>query len=210
MAPPLGSKTAQGYELQLGTNVLGHYLFTKLLLPTLEKTAQQLPNQGYNVVRIINTSSNGHVGAPAGGFKFEDPNGINSKWTLYGQSKCEALSGLCGLGRSGLTLSLSACPGCNLVHADELARRYGDKGISAHSLNPGAISTDLQRHSGFFERTLLRPILNPVELGCLTQLYAGLMPEAGKSEHNGTYYIPWGREGIKRPDTQDKEVASKL
>lgn len=36
------------------------------------------------------------------------------------------------------------------------------------------------------------------------------MPEAGKLEHNGSYYIPWGREGIKRPDTQDKEVASKL
>ncbi|KAK5126139.1 hypothetical protein LTR85_011494 [Meristemomyces frigidus] len=34
MAPPLDSKSAQGYELQMATNCLGPFLFTKLLLPS--------------------------------------------------------------------------------------------------------------------------------------------------------------------------------
>lgn len=40
MYPPLDMKTANGYDLQFGTNVLGHYLFTVCLLPVLIHTAQ--------------------------------------------------------------------------------------------------------------------------------------------------------------------------
>jgi retinol dehydrogenase-12 len=43
MTPPKGSKTAQDYELQMGTNVLGSFLLTKLLLPIIEKTAKSSP-----------------------------------------------------------------------------------------------------------------------------------------------------------------------
>lgn len=40
MTPPLDMKTANGYDGQFGTNVLGHYLFTICLLPVLVHTAQ--------------------------------------------------------------------------------------------------------------------------------------------------------------------------
>lgn len=40
MNPPIDTKTANGYDLQFGTNVLGHYLFTISLLPILIHTAQ--------------------------------------------------------------------------------------------------------------------------------------------------------------------------
>ena len=40
MAAPVEMKTSNGYDLQFGTNVLGHYLFTMLLMPTLIHTAQ--------------------------------------------------------------------------------------------------------------------------------------------------------------------------
>lgn len=114
MNPPAGSTTTQNYEIQLGTNVLGHYLFTKLLLPTLLATAEQTradsERLGYNIVRIINTSSNGHIGqslnsldfhsahrlsvicagAPKGGFSYDNYNGQVS-WAAYGQSKCTLL-----------------------------------------------------------------------------------------------------------------------
>jgi retinol dehydrogenase 12 len=40
MFPPQGSKTKQGYELQLGTNNVAPFLFTKLLTPILIKTAK--------------------------------------------------------------------------------------------------------------------------------------------------------------------------
>lgn len=60
--PP--SLTKDGFEAQFGTNHVGHFLFTKLLLPTLQKTAAE-PNSD---VRIINLSSEGHKFAPSVGF----------------------------------------------------------------------------------------------------------------------------------------------
>jgi retinol dehydrogenase-12 len=50
MCPPQGSKTPQGYELQLGTNNIGTFMFTKLLTPILNATARkELPS----AVRVI-------------------------------------------------------------------------------------------------------------------------------------------------------------
>jgi hypothetical protein len=47
-------------------------------------------------------------------------------------------------------------------------------------------------------------------MGCLTQLYAGLMPETGKPDINGSYFIPFGRKGLPRSDTASPESGEKL
>ena len=52
--PPLGSVSAQGHELQMATNCLGHYLLTQILLPTLLHTVESAPR---TAVRVIWTSS---------------------------------------------------------------------------------------------------------------------------------------------------------
>jgi len=54
------SKTKENYEIQFGTNHMGHALLTKLLLPTLLSTAEKLGSD----VRVINLSSEGHYFAP--------------------------------------------------------------------------------------------------------------------------------------------------
>jgi len=76
MAPPL-SRTKQGFELQLGTNHLGHFVLTNALLPTLQPGS-----------RIVNLSSRGHLRSP---MRWEDPHFRDEsqyeKWTAYGQSK---------------------------------------------------------------------------------------------------------------------------
>ena len=48
------TKTAQGHEIHLGVNVIGTFLFTKLLTPTLVATAKSEPP---NTVRVIWVSS---------------------------------------------------------------------------------------------------------------------------------------------------------
>ncbi|TFY53064.1 hypothetical protein EVG20_g10283 [Dentipellis fragilis] len=53
---PLDQMTAQGYDSQFGTNVLGHYFFTTLLLPLLISTAQADPK---HKARIVHNSSDG-------------------------------------------------------------------------------------------------------------------------------------------------------
>lgn len=57
MIPPVDELTVDGYDLQFGTNVLGHYYFTKLLLPTLLSTAKSCPEKH---VRVLTTSSITH------------------------------------------------------------------------------------------------------------------------------------------------------
>ena len=77
MACPL-MRTAQGFEMQFGTNHLGHFLLTCLLAPALQAGAP---------ARVVNLSSGGH---PAGNVDFEDPNFQRrdyDKWRAYGQSK---------------------------------------------------------------------------------------------------------------------------
>ena len=86
MTPPRGSLTSDNYDLQWGTNVLGHYIFTETLLPTLISTAAK---HFAGTVRIITTSSSAHTMAIQGGVKMDDlTQGPNSKaFELYGQSK---------------------------------------------------------------------------------------------------------------------------
>jgi retinol dehydrogenase-12 len=59
MNPPMELLTAQNYDLQFGTNVLGHYLFSNLLIPMMEATAVTLPPT--EPVRLIELTSDGHL-----------------------------------------------------------------------------------------------------------------------------------------------------
>lgn len=77
MACPL-SRTADGFEMQFGTNHLGHFLLTSRLMPLVEKGQDK---------RIVNLSSRAHHMAPT---NLEDPNFESADydpWLSYGQSK---------------------------------------------------------------------------------------------------------------------------
>lgn len=91
MATPEG-RTAEGFELQLGTNHLGHFLFTALLAPVLSSSA-----------RVVHTSSLGHV---LTGMRWDDPHFRETpydKWQAYGQSKSANILFARGLAARGLT-----------------------------------------------------------------------------------------------------------
>ncbi|KAI5115497.1 hypothetical protein M0805_000110, partial [Coniferiporia weirii] len=171
--PPLEQLTADGYDLQFGTNVLGHFYFTQLLLPTLIETARTVPEKH---VRIITTASIAQWLHRNSGFTWDTLKGHSAARTKYGKDMLYAQS------KYG-----------NIVTALELARRYGDQGIVFIPLNPGNIKTEMQRHMTPFERWRLNLILYPAPLGALTQLWAGTMPEA--ATYNGKYLIPWARVG---------------
>lgn len=77
MACPL-TRTSRGWEMQLATNHIGHFLLTCLLVPALRAAAPS---------RVVNLSSAGHRLA---GFDFDDPHFEHrpyDKWSAYGQSK---------------------------------------------------------------------------------------------------------------------------
>lgn len=76
MAPPR-RETADGFELQLGTNLLGHFALTAQLIGAMEGRAD---------ARVVTLSSNAHK---MGRINFDDLQSERSykRWAAYGQSK---------------------------------------------------------------------------------------------------------------------------
>ena len=77
MATPF-THTADGFEMQLGTNHFGHFALTGELMPLIERGTAK---------RIVNLSSRGHHMGPV---HFDDPNFQHrpyDPWSSYGQSK---------------------------------------------------------------------------------------------------------------------------
>ena len=105
MAPPR-RETQDGFELQFGTNVLGHFALTGLLLALM---------QGRDDARVVTVSSNAHK---MGKINFDDLQSTRRymRWSAYGQSKLGDLMFALELERrlraSGSTVkSLAAHPG---------------------------------------------------------------------------------------------------
>ncbi|KAG8730184.1 hypothetical protein FRC12_020427 [Ceratobasidium sp. 428] len=193
MMPPVEQRTADGYDLTFGTNVLGHYFFTTLLMPTLIHTVKNSPlARGH--ARIINTSSFAIYLGPKNSIVWETL-GTDAasreackqlgKVNLYNQSK------------KG-----------NVIFSNELARRYADQGIVSVSVNPGNLKTDLQRHLSRLNAWILDKLIYPASYGALTQLWAGTMPNG--EQHNGQFLIPWARVGSAPAFAADEELAAKL
>jgi NAD(P)-dependent dehydrogenase (short-subunit alcohol dehydrogenase family) len=184
MTPPIDMLTDDGYDLQFGTNVLGHFYFTKLLLPALVRGATASSD---GKARVVNVSSSALWFTTLDYNTFRDgPARVKKgKTDLYAQSKF------------GMT-----------VFAHELARRYGDQGIVTTSLTPGVIKTDLQRHIRGVQAFIVNRIANPVSQGVVTQLYAGTHPDGAKL--NGKYLMPFARVVPVRPETLDKQTGLQL
>jgi NAD(P)-dependent dehydrogenase (short-subunit alcohol dehydrogenase family) len=120
MIPPY-SKTADGFELQFGTNHLGHFALTGLLLELLLNTAG---------ARIVNVSSGAHK---VGKLDFDDLNWEKrgySAWRAYGDSKLANLYFTYELDRR------------------LKAKKFELPVTAAH---PGYTATELQRNMGVFE-----------------------------------------------------------
>jgi retinol dehydrogenase-12 len=134
MTPPIEQLTKDGYDLQFGTNVVGHFYLTKLLLPVLSSTAKASPD-GH--VRVLSVSSSSHMFAKLNFNTFKDgpTRKAVSPESLYGQSKFVSIytSVVVLVVTMILTISMKG----NIVVATEVARRYGDQGIVSISVNPG-------------------------------------------------------------------------
>jgi NAD(P)-dependent dehydrogenase (short-subunit alcohol dehydrogenase family) len=140
MAPPR-SQTADGFELQLGTNHLGHFALTARLIALMD---------GHSDARVVTLSSNAHK---MGSIDFDDLQSERGyrRWRAYGQSKLANLMFALELDRrlraAGSTVkSMAAHPGyaaTNLQSAaapaiDRLVMRFTNL-LMAQSADMGAL-----------------------------------------------------------------------
>lgn len=163
MAPPL-LRTAQGFELQLGTNHLGHFLLTRLLEPALVAAAPS---------RVVNVSSRGHLRA---GIDFDDPHWRTrdyDKWKAYGQSKTANVL---------FTVELERRLGPKGVHAYALHPGVIRTELSRH-LTQDDLTTLSTKGRGGSKAGLT---LVDVPTGAATQVWAATSPEL---EGRGGLYL---------------------
>jgi NAD(P)-dependent dehydrogenase (short-subunit alcohol dehydrogenase family) len=158
MATPLGW-TAQGHEMQMGTNHLGHFLLTTLLLPKLTLRA-----------RVVNLSSKLHTSGTKDGVlaTLESDKKYTARkykpFGAYGDSKL-----------------------ANVLFTKALQKRL-PKGVTTFSLHPGVIPTNLSRHMGLggsIFRSVGSLFMKNVPQGAATTVFAAVAPEL--ADHPGIY-----------------------
>lgn len=116
----LETTTTDGFEMALGTNHFGHFLFFQLLKPLLLKSSTASFQS-----RIVNVASSGHRLSPIRFHDLDFTKEGHDKWLAYGQSKT-----------------------ANIYMANSIERRYGARGLHGLSLHPGTIfGTEGLRHA---------------------------------------------------------------
>jgi NAD(P)-dependent dehydrogenase (short-subunit alcohol dehydrogenase family) len=177
MATPQG-KTVDGFETQFGVNHLGHFLLTELLLDTLKASAPS---------RIVCVSSLAHdkMQGVTGEIVLDDLNFEKREYAPY-----------VGYAQSKLA---------NVLHASELARRLEGTAVSAFSVHPGWIRSNLAKGGmRFVQNVLLRPFSGLLGLinwfeGAQTSLHCLLDDDA--PNHSGAYY---SQSSLLYPNKEDR------
>ena len=179
MIPPY-SKTKDGFELQFGTNHLGHFALTAQLLDTLNQT---------DSARIVNVSSSGHRW---GNIDFDDltweKRGYRP-WRAYGDSK---------LANIYFTKELA-----------KLLRQNGSD-VIVTSAHPGWTATELQRHTDYFGLAgiINRLFAQDITMGALPTLCAAFDADAKGGEFYGPggFMNIWGYPVIEEPSERSRDI----
>jgi NAD(P)-dependent dehydrogenase (short-subunit alcohol dehydrogenase family) len=190
MTPPKRLETKDGFELQFGTNVLGHFALTGLLMPALERAAAKATSEAERP-RVVTVASIAHK---RGQIHFDDLQWKRSYSPMgaYQQSK---------LG--------------NVMFSLEMERRLEarDSGVMSVAAHPGVAETNLFLAGDYhgFELAarkvvgvLIGGLMNTDAEGALPTLYAATAPDAV----GGGYYGPQGFQEMRGEDVGPAKVSA--
>ncbi|KAI0573584.1 retinol dehydrogenase 12 [Pyrenophora tritici-repentis] len=189
MSQEKGTKTKQGYEIHIGTNCVGPFLFTKLLTSRLVETAKK-EGQEKGSVRVVWVSSTAaDLYAPKYGIEMDNLD-YSKKYNDKPMAKY-------GISKGG-----------NVLHAIEFQRRYGAEGVISVSLHPGILKTEITRDTPKLRLAILNFfvgwMVHEMVFGAYTELYAGLSPDVVGIQLN-EWIVPWGRVTKLRKDYSSEE-----
>ena len=158
-------ETKDGFEMQFGTNHLGHFALTGLLMPSLLKAPEP---------RVVTLSSTAHK---FGRMNFDDLQGERRyfRWSAYGQSKLANLLFAFELQRradeAGLDLtSVAAHPG------------YAATNLQTRGPEAGGLLTRVEDAAMAVANHV---VAQSDEMGALPQLYAATVPDCRAAATSG-------------------------
>jgi NAD(P)-dependent dehydrogenase (short-subunit alcohol dehydrogenase family) len=163
--------TKDGFEMQLGTNHLGHFALTGLLVPRL------LESPG---ARVVTMSSGAHA---YGRIRFENLQGERhyQRWLAYGQSKLANLLFAFELARRAALADL------------DLTSVAAHPGYAATNLQTQGARMENSRVKTVMAEFGNRLFAQSDAQGALPALYAATMPDV----IGGEYFGPDGRSGMR-------------
>ena len=180
MALPL-QRTADGFEMQFGTNHLGHFALTMRLLPALFAA---------DAARIVNVSSLAHK---FGRMRWRDPNWETGyqKWPAYGQSKLANLLFTHELqrrfsARGAATIAVACHPGFSDTNLQFVGPRLEGSKLNA-----------------WLMRLNNKVIAQDADAGALPTLYAATSPDVV----GGDFIGPDGLFGVRGAPTKETPSA---
>jgi len=150
--------TTDGFELLFGTNHLGPFLLTNLLLPRLRESASP------GGARIVNVSSKAHYQAESIDWEaVRKPTRTLTALDEYAVSKL-----------------------CNVLFTRELSRGKAGAGVHSYALHPGVIASDIWRKVPWPIRPIMLSRMKTVVEGAQTSLYCATSPAVASQD--GRYY----------------------
>lgn len=182
MTPPTRHETQDGFELQFGTNFLGHFALTARVLPLLREAS----------ARVTTLSS---LGARSGSFQWDDLQyrGTYEAMKAYNQSKLAQMLFALELDRRSRAagwgiVSNTAHPGLTVTNLQTSGWNLGSDKIS--------VRTKVFRQAPKF----LPFLVQWPETGILPTLYAATSPDA----RGGAFYGPDGFAHLTGGPTEQK------
>ena len=190
MQIPERTLTEDGIEMHFGTNHIGHFLFTNLIMPKILAAAKNSPK---GATRIINVSSGA---AEAGGIRWSDPTFLTKSKDLPQEEQPPYPM----LPRWGVVdaentayipiVAYVQSKAANVLFGMGLTSRLYEKyGVLSTALHPGVIATELSRHmseeqtGGIMKMVESGAIvLKTLGAGASTSLVAATDPKLGPSE----------------------------
>jgi len=179
--PSTLSRTAEGWELQIATNYLGHFALSLGLHDALEVGGRERGE-----ARIVSVSSTAHMRSP---IVFDD---IHFERRAYDPQAAYAQSKT-----------------ADVLFAVEATRRWSPDGIVANAVNPGGVATGLQRDFSQKQKEYLADaeaeaagvfVYKTVQQGAATTLVAAVAPAFA---HTGGHYLTDGHEAHTVPNDAD-------
>ncbi|MFF0345259.1 oxidoreductase [Kribbella sp. NPDC004875] len=192
MAPPY-RQTVDGFELQLGTNHLGHFALTGRLLPVLLKTpASRVVTVSSFMHRTVRGISEDDLRRSAGSYR---------KWEAYGKSKLANLLFMLELDRrlravGSELLSVGAHPGYASTHLQAAGPELAGRAFQARAW-----------------ATATRLVAQSAAAGAWPSLYAATYPDLRPGSFVGPSFLEYrGTPKVVLPTrtAQDPELAQRL
>lgn len=196
--------TAEGFELSVGTNHLGHFLLTRLLLDDIKQS--DYPSKRVIIVGSITGNTNTLAGNVPPKANLGDLRGLASG--LNGLNSSTMIDG----GEFDGAKAYKDSKVCNMLTMQELHRRYHEEtGIAFASLYPGCIATTglFREHVPLF-RLLFPPFQKYITKGYVSEEEAGKrlaqVVSDSSLEQSGVYWS-WNKNSSSFQNQLSKEAS---